>query len=387
MSTGFRIRQLATAALAINAVRPPTHHWAGGIAMLPGWLASELAPQLLALGAVDSVRELARGRGRRDKVGLALAAVGGVALGRAIAESTKASRVLDDALRPLVGAAHQPVDPLDSVEVIKDIAYGAAEHQTLDIHRPAAGAKGAPVLLQIHGGMWMYGDKGWDARPLMRRMAARGWVVVSINYAFAPKHPLPTQVVDVKKAIAWIREEIDTFGGDASFLAVTGGSAGGHLAAMAATTANAPEFQPGFEEADTSVQAAVPLYGIYDLAAAAATERATERRDRFLAPKVLVKSVDTDLASFETVSPAGRAGSDVPPIFLLHGLNDTGVEAAEGLYFAERLRAVSQQPVVFAGLPGAQHAFDTFWSIRTLHTVRAIERFLTWALEDHRTRR
>ncbi len=76
---------------------------------------------------------------------------------------------------------------------------------------------------------------------------------------------------------------------DPGFVAITGGSAGGHLAALAALTPDDPEYQPGFEDADTSVQAAVPHYGIYDFAGATGHRRAEVLRDRFLGPKVLFK--------------------------------------------------------------------------------------------------
>ena len=61
-----------------------------------------------------------------------------------------------------------------------------------------------------------------------------------------------------------VKENIAAYGGDPNFVAISGGSAGGHLSALAALTPNDPKFQPGFEEADTSVVAAVPYYGRYD---------------------------------------------------------------------------------------------------------------------------
>ena len=79
---------------------------------------------------------------------------------------------------------------------------------------------------------------------------------------------MPAQIIDVKQAIAWIRENIAAYGGDPDYIAITGGSAGGHLSALAALTPNDPAWQPGFEDADTSVQVAVPHYGVYDMAGA-----------------------------------------------------------------------------------------------------------------------
>ena len=99
---------------------------------------------------------------------------------------------------------------------------------------------------------------------LMSHMVELGWICVSINYSKSPRSAFPAHLVDVKRAIAWVRENIADYGGDPDFLAITGGSAGGHLASLAALTPNDPTFQPGFEDADTTVQAAAPYYGVYD---------------------------------------------------------------------------------------------------------------------------
>jgi acetyl esterase/lipase len=78
-----------------------------------------------------------------------------------------------------------------------------------------------------------------------------------------------------------------------------------------------------------------------------------------------------------------RIRSDAPPFFVIHGQHDSLVPVAEGRFFAQKLREVSDSPVAYAELPGAQHAFDVFPSIRTGHQIRAIERFLdyVWSTE------
>ena len=111
------------------------------------------------------------------------------------------------------------------------------------------------MLLQVHGGAWILGKKDQQGIPLMQHLAAQGWVCVAINYRLSPRDPWPAQAIDVKQAIAWIREHIAEYGGDPDYIAITGGSAGGHLTALTALTPNDPEWQPGFEDADTSVAA------------------------------------------------------------------------------------------------------------------------------------
>src|SRR5690606_4066338 len=122
---------------------------------------------------------------------------------------------------------------------------------------------------------------------------------------------------DVKLAIKWIREHIADYGGDPSYLAITGGSAGGHLTALAALTPNAPEFQPGFEDVDTTVQVAVPHYGVYDLAGSSGLRSAVLMRDSFLARRVFKKTWAEDPDLFESVSPILRITPDAPDFFVL----------------------------------------------------------------------
>ena len=143
------------------------------------------------------------------------------------------------ALRRLVNPFHfrHP-----DVRVVRDLRYadGAGKRHLLDVYVPRGGTSGAPVLLQIHGGAWTIGHKRQQALPLMNHLAARGWVCVAANYRLSPKATFPEHLIDVKLAIRWIREHIAEYGGDPRFLAVTGGSAGGHLTALAALTANDP---------------------------------------------------------------------------------------------------------------------------------------------------
>ena len=79
-----------------------------------------------------------------------------------------------------------------------------------------------------------------------------------------PDAAIDDQLIALKSAVAWLRTQGRMYGVDPEFIAITGGSAGGHLAALVALTPNKPRYQPGFESTDCSVQAAVPLYGIYE---------------------------------------------------------------------------------------------------------------------------
>lgn len=266
------------------------------------------------------------------------------------------------------------------VEWIRNLPYaGSHERHVLDIYRPASGCTRAPVLLQIHGGGWMLGNKHEQGLPLVYHLAARGWVVVTPNYRLSPRARFPDHLVDCKRALAWVRRNIATYGGDPGFVAVTGGSAGGHLTALMALTANDSRLQPGFEEVDTSVAAAVPFYGVYDFTDRHGLKGSGDAMVRWLEQTVMPCSPQQDPALWDLASPIAQVRRDAPPFFILHGTHDSLASVAEARHFAERLRAVSSQPVVYAELPGAQHAWDVFRSVRAMESVHAVARFLEWA--------
>ena len=149
----------------------------------------------------------------------------------------------------------------------RDVSYGEfGVRNQLDVWKRSdlGGDARAPVLFQVHGGAWTMGRKEGQGEPLMAHLAERGWVCVTANYRLSPRATWPDHIVDVKRALAWTKANIAGYGGDPNFVVITGGSAGGHLCALAALTPNLADFQPGFEDADTSVAAAVPFYGVYD---------------------------------------------------------------------------------------------------------------------------
>lgn len=257
-----------------------------------------------------------------------------------------------------------------------DISYGEfGSRNHLDIwRRPDLDRGGrAPVLLQVPGGAWMVGNKRGQAHPLMSHLAELGWVCVAINYRLSPRSTWPDHIVDVKRAIAWVKQNIAEYGGDPDWIAITGGSAGGHLSSLAALTPNDPQFQPGFEDADTRVQAAVPFYGVYDFSH---PESSHPLLTPTLAKNVFKLSRTEITEPFRNASPITHVSADAPPFFVLHGRNDSLVPVEQARSFTARLRQVSRNPVVYAELSCAQHGFDIFGSARAAHTAVAVEQFL-----------
>jgi acetyl esterase/lipase len=399
---GYLRRQLVTSALTANAIRPLPGTYTSIPAMFAGWLLSELAAHFLAGTAVDTALELRHHHDRRTPL-LGLANI--AALTYVLSQSRASHQTFDTALveglgddyRERLERSHQDLDlptplrqlvwpfkiPNEGIEVVRDVSYAPqfGKRGLLDVYKPEGDVTGAPVLLQVHGGGWTIGNKDQQGLPLMKHMARAGWVCFAINYRLSPRDRWPAHIEDVKRAIAWIREHGEEHGADPSFIAITGGSAGGHLTALAALTPNDPEYQPGFEDADTTLQAAVPFYGLYDMAGISGTKASRWLRDKFLGPRVFFTDPKKDLEPFEKASPLLRVRKDAPPFYVIHGVNDTLAPIDQARSFVTALRETSDAPVAYSELEGTQHAFDVFPSIRSQHSVRGVDRFLRWAYD------
>jgi len=378
---------------------------------LLGWGVSELPLHTLGLQLIVSVVFVANGAlaSAPGLWGLGLSLLSWIALGLLVSQARKAAPILEASLVAGLGSDYRSEisaelnDSLDRVspppglalnpfrlnrpEVIRhsDIPYvpGGGKRNQLDVYAPRAGTENAPVLLQIHGGGWTIGNKHEQALPLMNTMAAQGWICVAANYRLSPQNTFPDHLVDAKRAIAWIRKEIAGYGGNPDFIAVTGGSAGGHLSAMVALTANDPEYQPGFEDVDTRVQAAVPFYGVYDFSNHFGLHPA-DTIQGWVGKSVLKRDPATEMAEFRRASPLHRLHTEAPPFFVIHGTNDSLACVEDARHFAQSLARISNNPVAYGELPGTQHAFEVFHSIRSSAAVVAASRFLTWSLSRER---
>jgi acetyl esterase/lipase len=256
-----------------------------------------------------------------------------------------------------------------------DVSYGPSPSQVLDVWRAQdAPASPAPILIFVPGGAWLHGSRKYQGHTLIARLAQRGWLCLAIDYRVSPRHRWPRHIMDVKTAIAWARTHAQAFGGDPSFVAIAGASAGGHLAALAAVTPGDPEFDSELGGADTRVDAAVSLYGRYDW-----EDRSTPERDRFVGfieNLVVGKTQRSSPAVFRDASPIARIGEHTPPTFVVHGTEDSIIPVAQARAFVDTLRARSLSPVGYLELPGAQHAFDLIDGARTDVACSAVSRFL-----------
>lgn len=282
-----------------------------------------------------------------------------------------------------------------------------------DVWQPPDGVPRTGLgIIYLHGSAWHYIDKDMGTRHFFRHLAGQGHVVMDVAYTLAPKAQLWAMVADVKRAIAWMKANGAEYGVNPKRIVLIGGSAGGHLALLAAYTPNHPELQPADVEADTSVRAVVSYYGLPDLRASHDYFQA--KFDNFLTDetrlgRLLIGSIElffrrtrilppygkyVDVADllpslfggtldkvpelYRLGSPINHVGLHCPPTLLLQGAHDTAGIAPDvrRLYRALRQAGVT---AVYVEFPDTEHAFDLVfpkWAPAAQAATYDTERFL-----------
>lgn len=373
---------------AVNALRAPATDRRPGLRppFLPALFTAEAVPLRVVIHAVVAALLIWAGALQRlaGRVGLVLTVltwIGYIVIQwRAAGTRRVMAAALEESGVDAAGFAHiewrrvlaaYPYRLPSEVERIDDIEY--APELFLDVYRSQRQPNGLqPALLYVHGGSWRGGNRRQQGRPLLHRLARQGWIGVSASYPLVPAATFPDQLIAIKRAIAWMRSEGRQYGIDPAFIAISGGSAGGHLASLAALTANRSEYQPGFGDADTSLQAAIPVYGIYDF-----LNRNRTRDEWPIIPRYVMKADKRiDEALFREASPLDQVHAGAPPFLVIHGAADSVVPTAEARQFVAALRAASENTVAYVEVPGANHAFDVVDSLRTHYVISGVQRFL-----------
>ena len=262
-----------------------------------------------------------------------------------------------------------------NVERTSHIEYGPG--LTFDIYQARGPTSTpAPCLIYVHGGSWGGGDPRQVFRTVVHHLAARGWGVLTIRYPLSPNATFPEHVVGVNQAVDWVRTSgADAFGLDPDRMALAGGSAGAHLASLAVLSSGV--HRPGLESSDTTVKAAIVLYGIYDF-----LNRNNTRVNWPLIPIRVMKASPAEAPDrYREASPIDQVRADAPPFLVIHGTSDSLVPIAEAEFFVEAVRMAGSN-VEFLPVRKAQHAFDALGGIRTRALAVRIERFLNAAVLD-----
>jgi acetyl esterase/lipase len=246
---------------------------------------------------------------------------------------------------------HLPVSFADGIEALPDVEYAnlaGYRPLLLDLYRPRHSTVRRPLVLVIHGGGWRRGDsRTWgpiaDFPATLAMLAARGYIVASMNYRLSGEARFPAQIQDVKAAIVFLRANASRYNIDPARVLVWGGSAGGHLAALAATSCGHAAFSPlpstgrltasaaetaKIPDVSDCVQGAVIWYGAFDLGKMPGKN-----------PEELLGCEITSCADkFALASPITHVSGSSAPMLLIHGLADSEIPADQSRDMAARLK-------------------------------------------------
>jgi len=219
--------------------------------------------------------------------------------------------------------------PTAEVEVRRDLVYGPHPRHRLDGYLQL-GAGPHPVIIFVHGGGHVSGDKRGGGLNLILPVARAGYSVISINYRLAPEFPHPAQVEDARLAVRWIRARAADLRIDPSRLAVAGASAGGHIVTFLAFTpcAGDPRAADPLARQSCRPRTAVNFFGATDLRA--------RRDDRLL---VALLGPSPTPAAKADASPITHVSPDDPPTLSLHGTADPLVSYGQSTALHEALAA------------------------------------------------
>lgn len=197
--------------------------------------------------------------------------------------------------------------------------------QTMDIYVPEAGGPW-PVLVYVHGGAWMHGDKA-EAGMFARSMTAQGYLVVSLNYRLYPSGRYPAMIEDVKCAIRSLRANAGQYNLDPNRIGAMGVSAGGHLVSLLGTSDPDAGFDVGeYRDQSSRVQAVIAMAPVTDLT-----------RSFPNADIEAMRQVGFGEDNIVQASPITHVTPDDPPFLLIHGDRDELVPVEQSQLMYDRL--------------------------------------------------
>jgi acetyl esterase/lipase len=206
-------------------------------------------------------------------------------------------------------------------EVQRNVSYDVrfGRETSLDLYLPTDDRLARPAIMLVHGGAWISGAKENYLNAALRFSRA-GYVTASINYRLSPESIFPAAVQDCWCALSFLRQNAEEFRLDPQRIAVIGYSAGGHLVAMLATSADVPGVQPDCEAGPTFAPAAVVSgAGVYDLRPEV---EAPSEASLLIIEKFMGGSVEEIPAQYELASPIVHVSPNDTPILLIHGTYD-----------------------------------------------------------------
>lgn len=264
-----------------------------------------------------------------------------------------------------------PADRVDDAEFLVDVEYAAGGHerQRLDIAFSKRGDP-RPLLVWIHGGAYMGGDKS-ENHPIQGELMARGFAVATINYRLSGDARWPAQITDCKAAIRFLRARAKDYRIDPGRIAVWGSSAGGHLAALVAASGAVEEFEVGeHHDQSSAVSCAVDLFGPVDF----------ETMPQFTSPdspeaRLWGRPTSEAIELARSASPLTYLTRGTPPILILHGDADGVVQLSQSEQFHAAMVRTGA-PGSLLVLPGVGHSHVEVWMRKREEILGFFERHL-----------
>ncbi|MEE2760213.1 MAG: alpha/beta hydrolase [Pseudomonadota bacterium] len=231
---------------------------------------------------------------------------------------------------------------MDEVSGQFNISYGEADIQKLDIFIPD-GVRGAPVLIDVHGGGWTQGTKETRSLPAPA-INGRGAIWVPLDYGLAPEYNMSAIVDHVRQAVAWVHTNIADYGGDPDRLFVSGNSAGGHLTG----TTVMPGWHARYGIPENAIKGACAMSGVFDLEALV---RASSGPNDWL--KMDLKEANAN-APIRHLPEVGIEPQFSPALIVAYGEPELDEFKRQSRAFAAAWRSAGL-PVAEIRVPGAHH--------------------------------
>jgi acetyl esterase/lipase len=233
-----------------------------------------------------------------------------------------------------------------------DIPYATqSRSQQLDLYLPYDGRPPYPVIMMIHGGGWVFGDKRGGIADFGEKLLPRGYAIVSINHRTSDEAKFPAQIQDAKAAVRWIRANAAEYGLDGERIIAWGGSSGGHLAAMLGTTGHVTELEDlsqGNADRSSRVNGVVDVAGPLDF-----LKMDAQSDESGFTERVIYHDIDQGPESrliggrisqyperCRAANPMTYIRADNPPFYIRHSRNDPDVPYQQSVALAEALRSV-----------------------------------------------
>ena len=265
---------------------------------------------------------------------------------------------------PFLSAFLACLAPAGAGQVHRDIEYARiGEHSLrLDLHLPDGSSTPAPLIVWVHGGGWRNGSK--KAVPLAP-LVARGFAIASVDYRLTPVAPFPANVHDIKAAIRFLRAHRSDYQLATDRIAIAGGSAGGHLAALVGVTNGHLELEGeiGTDRGQSSdIHAIASFYGASNLQSILRQSTPFGLGVRIPALQLLLRGQPEEKPELARLaSPVAHVDASDPPLLLVHGDQDPQMPVAQSLEFVgayERVGLKARFIPIHGGVHGGREFYD-----------------------------